>query len=422
MLRSRFGSIPDSRAGRPTIPLGDACMSAFAMFSLKDPSLLAFEARRNDENMKSVYGIGQIPSDSQMRAILDDVDPAAMRPPFNDIFRQVQRSKVLERFVFHKGCYLLALDGTGYFSSQKIHCSCCLEKVNSQSDVVTYSHQLLGAALVYPGRREVIPLAPEPIVKQDGESKNDCERNAARRLLEKIRAEHPHLDLIVVEDGLASNAPHICDLMRLKMHFILGAKPGDHGFLFDRLNDAFDADRVTIIGWKEGDIECELSFLNGVPLNQSHPDLLVNVLAYHETNADGDLTKQFSWVTDLWITQRNARHLMRGARARWKIENETFNTLKNQGYHFEHNYGHGQKNLSVVFAMLMMLAFLVNQVEQIACPMFQAVLKKYRTKRALWDNVRSHYRHFTFTSMYHLYQVMLYDLAIQLPAPRFDSS
>jgi hypothetical protein len=90
LLRSRFGSFGDPRQD-VTISLGDACMSAFAMFSLKDPSLLAFEARRNDKNMKTLYGIGQIPSDSQMRAILDPIDPAALRPAFNDVFRQLQR-------------------------------------------------------------------------------------------------------------------------------------------------------------------------------------------------------------------------------------------------------------------------------------------------------------------------------------------
>ena len=111
----------------------------------------------------------------------------------------------------------------------------------------------------------------------------------------------------------------------------------------------------------------------------------------------------------------------KGGRCRWKIENETFNTLKNQGYHFEHNYGHGEKNLSVVFAMLMMLAFLVDQVQQLCCPLFQAVWKKVGSKRALWDSLRSHFWHFIFQSMQHLYQVMLYDLAKKLPAPTLNT-
>jgi hypothetical protein len=421
-LRACFEAVPDPRLHRVSFPLADALMSAFAMFSLKDPSLLAFDARRNDANMKSLYAIGQIPSDSQMRAILDPIEPAAVRPAFNDVFRQLQRGKVLEQFTFHAGCYLLCLDGTGYFSSAKIHCSSCLQKVDSKTGAVTYAHQLLGAALVHPDHREVIPLVPEPIIKQDGQTKNDCERNAARRFLEQFRREHPRLGVIVVEDGLASNAPHIRDLLQHRMHFILGVKPGDHDFLYDRLIEAFDDDRVQTLHWQEGSRSCTITYVNGLPLNQSNQDLLINVLQYEESEPDGTETKRFSWVTDLRITRPNARHLVRGGRARWKIENETFNTLKNQGYHLEHNYGHGEKNLSVVFAMLMMLAFLVNQVEQICCPLFQAVLKKYRTKRALWDNLRSHYRHFTFPSMRHLYEVMLHDLAIELPAPRLNSS
>lgn len=422
LILARFARIPDGRQDTSTIALPDALMSAFAMFSLKDPSLLAFDARRNDENMKRLYGIGQIPSDSQMRAILDPVDPVTLRPVFNDVFRQLQRGKVLEQFVFHKGGYLLCLDGTGYFSSDKIHCPCCLEKVHRHTGETTYAHQMLGAALVHPDKKEVIPLAPEAIVKQDGNTKNDCERNASCRLLGRIRQEHPHLPLIVVEDGLASNAPHIRELQRLGMHFILGAKPGDHEFLYEHLLDAFDDDRVSTLTWKDGETTCEIDFVNGLPLNQANPDLLVNVLQYLEFGPAGEPTKKFTWVTDLKITRGNAQHLVRGGRARWKIENETFNTLKNQGYHFEHNYGHGKQHLSVVFATLMMLAFLVNQVEQICCPLFRAVLHKFRTKRALWDNLRSHYRHFTFTSMHHLYQVMLYDLAKEVPAPCLNTS
>jgi hypothetical protein len=422
LLRSRFAKLTDTRNSRTTVSLADALLSAFAMFSLKDPSLLAFEARRADVNLKHLYHIGQIPCDTQMRVILDAVDPAEVRPAFNDIFRQLQRGKVLERFTFHEGCFLLALDGTGYFSSEKIHCEACLKKVDSKTGQISYSHQMLGAALLHPDHREVIPLAPEPIVKQDGQNKNDCERNAARRLLEKIRREHGRLGLIVVEDGLASNAPHIRDLLRLRMHFLLGAKPGDHEFLYDRLLEAFDDDVVTQITWQDGSRTCAIAFVNGLPLNESNQDLLINVLHYCEYEQDSDEAKRFSWVTDLQITRGNAWHLVRGGRGRWKIENETFNTLKNQGYHFEHNYGHGEKNLSVVFAMLMMLAFLVNQTEQICCPLFQAILKKYRTKRAMWENMRSHFQHFTFQSMRHLYEVMLHDLARNLPAPTLDSS
>lgn len=421
-LRAAFERVVDSRP-KPTIPLRDALLSAFAMFSLKDASLLAFDARRQEGNLRQLYGIGRVPCDTAMREILDPVDPEQLRPAFNDVFRALQRGKALEPLVFHEGCYLLALDGTGYFSSPTIHCDSCLEKVNSRTGEVTYSHQMLGAAIVHPDFREVIPLAPEPIIKQDGTTKNDCERNAARRLLRKTRREHPHLPLIVIEDGLASNAPHIRELEDLSMHFLLGAKPGDHAFLFEKLIAAYDAEGVTTRSWKTPDGgRKEIAFTPDLPLNESNPDLLVNFLQYFEFDAEGNLRKTFSWVTDLKITRNNALDLTRGGRARWKIENETFNTLKNQGYQFEHNFGHGKQNLSVVFAMLMMLAFLVDQTQQLCCPLFRAVWHKLASKRALWEKLRSHFCHFNFTSMRHLYEVMLHDLAKNLPPPELDTS
>lgn len=421
-LKARFEQLPDQRTD-PLIPLQDALLSAFALFSLKDPSLLAFDERRTDQNLKHLYGIGQIPSDTQMRKILDPVDPAALRPAFQDVFRQLQRGKALEEFVFHEGCYLLALDGTGYFSSTSIHCDSCLEKTSKQTGQVTYSHQMLTAAIVHPEFREVIPLAPEPITKQDGSTKNDCERNAAKRLLKTIRHEHPHLKFLVIEDGLASNAPHIRELKQQNMHFLLGAKPGDHEFLFEQLLAREDANEVTALSGQTLDQKnWGIRFAHDLPLNETHQDLRVNFLEYAEFDRAGEVRKRFSWVTDLPITRQSALHLARGGRTRWKIENETINTLKNQGYQFEHNFGHGQKNLSVVFAMLMMLAFLVDQTQQLCCPLFQAVWHKAGSKRALWEQLRSHAYHFVFDSFEHLYRVMLSDAAKGIPPPAVDSS
>src|SRR3954471_11415585 len=233
-LRSHFGTLPDPRSGEVEIPLGDALMSAFAMFSLKDPSLLAFDDRRCDpnDNFRTIYRINRVPSDSQMRAILDPVNPAGLRAPYREAFRRLQRGKVLERFVYLDGHYLLSLDGTTYFSSTKIHCPSCLVK-HHRNGGVTYSHQLLGATLVHPDLKEVLPLAPEPIIQQDGQTKNDCERNATRRWLKRFRREHPRLPVIVVEDGLSANAPHLRDLRVARAHFIIGVQPGDHAFLFE---------------------------------------------------------------------------------------------------------------------------------------------------------------------------------------------
>jgi len=413
LVRQSFDKIKDSRAANISIGLKDALMSGFALFSLKDSSLLAFEQRRQDEakvgNLKQVYGIEEVPSDSQMRTILDEVEPEELRAGYKDIFQAAQRGKVLEGMSFLGG-YLLSIDGTTYYTSKKIHCAGCLERKNSQTGEITYSHQLLGAALVHPEYQAVIPFAPEPIIKQDGEKKNDCERNAAKRLLEKIRQEHPRLPLIVVEDALSPNAPHIKELQKHKMQFILGVKEGDHAFLFDYVRQAEAEGQVEHYEVKERGIVHRFRFLNEAPLNASNQELSVNFVEYWEIGPHK--TQHFAWVTDIKVSIWNVKRIMRGGRARWKVENETFNTLKNQGYHFEHNFGHGHNHLSVVFAMLMMLAFLVDQIQQLACRLFQAVLEKEGSRKSLWEHMRALFYTLEFDCMEDIWRALLYGYKI----------
>jgi len=417
MLRSAFDRVPDPRKGGSEISLGNALMSGFAMFSLKDPSLLAFDQRRHDpnDNFRSIYGIDRVPSDTQMRTILDPVEPEELGPLFGDVFRCLQRGKALERFVYMAGHYLVSLDGTTYFSSEKVPCPSCLQK-HHRGGGITYSHQLLGATLVHPDLKEVIPLAPEPIINQDGHTKNDCERNATRRWLQHFRREHPHLATIIIEDGLSANAPHLRDLREARVHYIIGVKQGDHAFLFEHLRADDEAGRTQHL------TQCDpatgvlhhFRWHPHLPLNESNLDELVNVLEYWEVQADGKV-QYFSWITDLPLTEDNVYAVMRGGRARWKIENETFNTLKNQGYHLEHNYGHGEQNLSVVLALLMMLAFLVDQTQQLCCPLFQAARNKFRTKRYLWEEIRNHFRAFSFDSMTDLLTALARGIEQQQP-------
>lgn len=414
LVHSDFEKITDHRSNNIKIPLADALMSAFAMFSLKDTSLLAFEDRRSgDTNLNTIYKIDTVPCDTQMRTILDGVDPSDIEPLFSDIFRQLQRGKALKNMVFMDGYYLLSVDGTGYFSSNTVHCNSCSVKTNSKTGEITYYHQMLGAAIVHPDHREVIPLAPEPIIKQDGVEKNDCERNASKRFLDKLRKVHPQLRLIVTEDGLSSNAPHIHELEKHQLHYIVGVKKGDHAFLFDYIDSVVNKDLITEIEYEDNGIIRRFRFINKVPLNASNQDLLVNFAEYWETTPKK--TMHFSWVTDLQVTEENVYKIMRGGRARWKIENETFNTLKNQGYNFEHNYGHGDKNLSVVFAMLMMLAFLVDQAQQLTCQLFRSVWKKLGSKRSLWEKIRFLYFGFKFDSMESILTALLYGFERNYP-------
>jgi len=204
-LHTDLSKVSDFRKGDVKISMPDALMSGFAMFSLKDPSLLAFDQRRGiDQNLKSIYHIDKVPCDTQMRKILDEVYPEQLRAAFKQPIRQLQRGKALERMVFFEGCYLLSLDGTGFFSSKKLHADFCLQKVNKKTGEVTYYLQMLGAAIVHPDFKEVIPLAPEFINKQDGQTKNDCERNAAKRFFENLRipSKIRHCSLLTKEEEL----------------------------------------------------------------------------------------------------------------------------------------------------------------------------------------------------------------------------
>jgi hypothetical protein len=421
LVHSGFANIPDDRPDDVDISLADVLMSAFAMFSLKSPSLLAFDQQRAEGNLHTIYGIERVPCDTYMREILDPVSPKSLRPVFKSLFRQLQRGKALEEMVFLDGYYLLALDGTGYFSSTTIHCESCLQRVHRNGSI-TYYHQMLGAAIIHPDVRTVIPLMPEPIGTHDGTDKNDCERNAAKRFIVKLRQDHPHLKFIVTEDSLSSNAPHIETLQNHALHFILGVKEGDHTFLFQQVQAAEHAGRVT--AYERHDraarVVHRFRFVNDVPLNASHVDMRVNFIEYWELGEDK--VQHFSWVTDLRVRTRNVFRLMRGGRARWKIENETFNTLKNQGYNFEHNYGHGTQNLAVVFATVMMLAFLVDQTQQLCCALFQAVWAKLGSKRLLWERMRALFYDYAFASMRQLFEALWYGFTKSSPLVVMDSS
>ena len=406
-VKENLGKILDHRKGDIEISLDDCLMSAFAMFSLKHPSLLKFvDEMSANENMRTIYQIEQVPSDTRMREILDEVDPFSLSKTFRVIFAVAQRGKVLEKMVYHEGYYIISGDGTGYFSSKTIHCENCLEK--NSSNGITYYHQMYCMAIVKPGEKAVIPLMPEPIIKQDGNTKNDCERNAAKRALERLRLEHPHLKILFTEDGLSSNAPHIKDLIRLKIEYLLIAKESDHQFLFNYVEEKRQVGEVKMVTVKqENGVNKLYKFINDVPLNASNVELRVNFLEYWEIDTNSDEVLRFAWVTSVKLKEENVEWLVEAGRSRWKIENETFNTLKNQGYNFEHNFGHGNKNLSVLFAFLMMLAFLVDQIQQLACGLFQAVLAFKKRKIRLWESIRSHFELVIYPNMETLYRMIL---------------
>jgi Transposase DDE domain len=393
IVRSVFSSLLDSRKKMVNISLPDALMSALAMFILKYPSLLKFDEERNEKiikhNLKTLYGVEKSPCDTQMREILDTVNPLELRPAFVSIFNEVQKGGVLEQYKYIDDYYIVSIDATGQYCSGEINCPECCVKTNRNGEI-SYYHQLLAAAIVHPDKKTVIPFAPEAIIKEKDASKNDCELNATKRLLARIKKEHPRLPLLIVQDALASNAPNIKLIKSLGYKHITGVKESDHKYLFDKVQECICAGTDNEFEYYDDELKRTrgFRFINDLPLNKSNQDLLVSFLEYWETNEKDEIVIYFTWVTDFYLTKDNVFKIMKAGRARWKIENEVFNTLKNQGYHFEHNYGHGKQHLSTVFAMLMMLAFLIDQTQESCCPLFKKAQERFRTKSYLWDKIR----------------------------------
>ena len=425
LVRGRFERVSDP-VGNPRIPLPDCLMSALAVFGMKHSSLLRFEegVRRAGAargNLRRPYGVRQVPADTTMRERLDRVDPSELRGAFKSVLSALQRGKGLDGFAWLDGHCLLSVDGTGHFSSKSVHCgSCCVKE--HKDGTRTHCHQLLGAALVHPDLRApggVRPAAgPEPILRGDGATRNDCGRNAAKRLLRDVRREHPHLKLMVAEDGLASNGPHVRLLQELNMRFVPGAKPGGHADLFETVNASPMTRTMEAKGADGTRRRCR--FINGVPLNDANRDLEVNCLEWTETRPGGK-RQRFSWVTDVDVDESNAESLMRAGRARWRIEDGTFNTPRNQGCGLEHNCGHGHRHLATVLAQLMTPAFLIDQAQQRCCGLFRAALAKSGRRVRLWERMRSLFMDYRIDSWEDLCRALAF--GFQKPAlTPFDTS
>jgi hypothetical protein len=357
-----------------------------------------------------------------MRTILDPVPPEELRPSHNTVFNALQRGKALVKMRYLEEGYLLPVDGTGFFSSEKLFSEHCLEKEGPGGKTIYYM-QAVGAAIVHPELKEVIPLIPEIISKQDGATKNDCELNGSRRFLTQFHADHPHLEIVLTHDAIGPNGPYIRFVQDLGYHFIFTVKESDHAHLFaqfDQTRLKGDGGELILPDSQRRDRYHYFHWANELPINASHKDVRVNLLEYWQVT--GDEMIRFAWVTDIPISEANAYRMMRAGRARWKIENETFNTLKNQGYNLEHNYGLGEEYLSMDFVKIMLLAFLVDQAQQLCCALFQGALKKAGSKKALWEQMRSLFHCFKLDSMEMLHRAILYGFELREPVIARDTS
>jgi hypothetical protein len=400
--------------GKVNYSLNNVFMTGLSCMYFQEPSFATFqrnlEEERNVNNLRTLFGIENLPSDTQVRDIIDYHSPTILSPIFKDFFSRLQRSKKLLDYEFLPGKYLCALDGTQFFSSNAVSCDQCLTKHEDNENKATrYQHQALQGAFVHPDCKQVIPVMPEPIENTDGKTKQDCEINAAKRFIPRLRETHPKLGVIMLGDSLYSKQPYIELLQQNKMSYILIAKPGDHKGLMEWLNayPELNKDRYTDL---KGNIH-EYEWMNDVPLNNRKDAVRVNYFHYKimKLQASGEykVTYKSSWVTDIGINIHNVKLLVKGGRCRWHIENQCFNTLKNQGYVLEHNFGHGKKNLSFNFYVLTLIAFYMHQIIEMCDKAYQACRKRWGSKQQLWEKLRQAVDWFIFDCWEHLLDFVL---------------
>lgn len=434
IMSDEFESFVEPRSGPIKIRLADFLKSAYAIFYLKHSSLLSFEKHYRQEelihhNVKRLLKLQHIPSDTHLRDVLDLVDHRQYRKVFKSVFNYVQQTKLLEQFSFlevnGQRYYLVAVDGTGYFSSHKVKCDFCSHYHEEDEEKRSrFGHHVLGASLLHPDRKEVISFCPEPIMKQDGVKKNDCEYNAFKRFLERFKQDHPKLRVIFLLDALYANSALVKLLEGYDYPFIISVKE-TKSTLFMQFEkhrqkeltikevDSFElGDKIKKIQTKS------YEYAQNLQLNQDRKSSRVHFVNFTDrtswTNRKGEekeIFKKFSYITNIEVTPKSVRLIVKGGRSRWKIENETFNTLKNQGYNLEHNYGHGQINLSMNFVCTMFLAFLVDQIQQASCQKFKRLLDRKGTKRALWEKIRSIFDICVFTDWDEFWGVVLKERA-----------
>jgi hypothetical protein len=410
-LSELFEHIEDPRqSGKIDYRLHDCVMSALGMMFFQDPSLLSFQRRMKHPlqcgNLKALFGVESIPKDCALRDCLDAIPTAALQPAFEILLQRLQRGKQLSAYSVLDGHYLIALDGSQYFSSEALHCPGCLTHKAAKGGAVRYSHQILQAVILNPHLRQVLPLAPEPVTNADARGTQDCELAAAKRAVANIRAAHPKLPIIITADGLYSNQPFVDALKTARMSFILVAKPTDHQRLFEWVEEMVALAAGGRLELTDPNGRCHrYRWVNQVPLNGSKDADLVNFVEYW-LMVGSKATYHNSWVTDIPVNTDNVVELVRAGRARWKIENETFNTLKNQGYHLTHNFGHGQQNLSVNFFVLNLLAFFIHQVLERCDAHYQRCRGSFSSRQEYWNNLRAAIRLMFFEDFEHLLRVV----------------
>ncbi len=410
-----FSGLPDARghSNNRRYEMKDAALSAFATFFTQSPSFLDSQVRMQKQqgknNATSLFGVHQIPSDNQIRNLLDPVPPQTLFPLMATISDELFRDGHLERFRSINRSFLIALDGTDFFSSEKISCPCCTQTTLKNGKTLN-RHIAVTPVLVAPGQKDVVALAPHFVQPQDGHDKQDCELAASARWLSQWGAHYAAWGVTYLGDDLYCHQPHCERVLAQHADFLFTCKPESHATLYEWVTDLSRNGGVTTVvktrrtGKKV--FTDTWRYVNQLPLRNSDDALMVNWCELLTTDAGGKVVFRNAWATSHDITDDNVAELAAAGRARWKIENENNNTLKTKGYHFEHNFGHGKQHLSNLFATLILLAFLVHTTLECIDTPYRTVRDALPSRRTFFEHLRALIQYLPFEHWNHLMQFM----------------
>jgi hypothetical protein len=422
-FRATIEHFPDKRTGKnKQYSLVDAALGAFSVFFTQSPSFLAHQrdmkARKGKSNAHTLFGIEEIPTNNQIRALLDPVSPELVFPLFEQGLAPLEQSEQLATFRSWQNRLLVVLDGTQYFSSQKISCPRCSTKQHPNG-TTTYSHSMLTPVIVAPGQDEVLALPPEFIVPQDGHDKQDCENAAAKRWLRKYGKYCRAKGVLILGDDLYSNQPLGEVLIEEKLPFILVCKPDSHKTLYERLHSlevGKDLHHLTLRTHTLKGVQIHTyRYANHLPLRATQDALQVNWCELSIITEQGTSLYHNAFVTPEKITKKTVASIVAAGRTRWKVENENNNTLKTKGYHLEHNFGHGQQYLASVLATFNILAFFLHTLLGLLDRKYRLLRQTLVSRKTFFDDLRALTRYICFDNWKHLLDFMLQGLEVSLP-------
>jgi hypothetical protein len=423
-MRVAFAALPDERRGgnNQRYTMADAGLSAFSVFFTQSPSFLDYQTRMRQasgrDNTQSLFGVHEIPSDNQIRNLLDPVPEETAYPLLADLGEDLYREGYLDGFRSVGDTLLLALDGTDFFSAEKLSCPCCLS-ATQKNGKVRYRHTAVTPVLVAPGKEQVIALAPEFVVKQDGSEKQDCELAAACRWLDSWSARYAAWRITLLGDDLYCHQPFCERALSAGFAFLFTCKPDSHNTLyewvadFERNGDLQVVTRMRQIGKRR--FTDTYRYAHQLPLRDADDALMVNWLELITTDSAGKVIYRNAWATSHRIDDDNVKALAEAGRARWKIENEGNNVLKTKGYHFEHNFGHGKKHLANLLATLILLAYLVHTALDWVDDRYRQVRDRLPSRRTFFEHLRALLLYLPFDGWDELMAFMLDKLRSKTP-------